>query len=157
MVQINKRGILIIFFLFLNENICCGYSLEAPPQGASNDYPEHKFSWRNKKTISTFRLTYLRLFYKMFHFYWPQIYDDPNRQLLISFLYNLPIKMKREKNRFLQIEVFQFVDYKTSFWSSVTRGKSDWWSVITDRQWQHYFRWNILVHVCISNSSFDRT
>ena len=25
------------FLLFLHENICCGYSLEAPRQGASND------------------------------------------------------------------------------------------------------------------------
>ena len=29
-----------IFFLFLNENICCGYSLEAPQRGASNEYPQ---------------------------------------------------------------------------------------------------------------------
>ena len=26
-------------FLFLQENICCGYSLEVPQQGASNEYP----------------------------------------------------------------------------------------------------------------------
>ena len=30
-----------IFFLFLHENICCGYSLEAPQRGASNEYPQH--------------------------------------------------------------------------------------------------------------------
>ena len=35
--------------LFLHENICCGYSLEAPRQGASNEYPQHMFSWRKKK------------------------------------------------------------------------------------------------------------
>ena len=40
-----------IFFLFLNENICCGYSLEAPCRGASNEYPQHMFSSKNKKTI----------------------------------------------------------------------------------------------------------
>ena len=28
----------LIFFLFLDENICCGYSLEAPRRGASNEY-----------------------------------------------------------------------------------------------------------------------
>ena len=33
-----------IFFLFLNENICCW-------RGASNEYPQHMFSSRNKKTI----------------------------------------------------------------------------------------------------------
>ena len=45
----------MIFFLFLNENICCGYSLEAPRRGTSNEYPQHMFSLRNKKDISTFR------------------------------------------------------------------------------------------------------
>ena len=46
-------------FLFLHENIRCGYSLEAPFKGASgylleahfkgasNEYPQHMFSWRN--------------------------------------------------------------------------------------------------------------
>ena len=34
------------FFLFLHENICCGYALEAPQGGASNEYPQHMFSWR---------------------------------------------------------------------------------------------------------------
>ena len=28
--------------LFLNENICCGYS-EAPRRGASNEYPQHMY------------------------------------------------------------------------------------------------------------------
>ena len=27
------------------------YSLEAPRQGASNEYPQHMFSWTNKKDI----------------------------------------------------------------------------------------------------------
>ena len=27
----------LIFFLFLHENICCGYSLEAPCRGASDE------------------------------------------------------------------------------------------------------------------------
>ena len=39
----------MIFFFFLNENICCGYSLEAPQRGASNEYPQHTFLLRNKK------------------------------------------------------------------------------------------------------------
>ena len=37
-------------------NIRCGYSLEAPLRGASNEYPQHTFSWRNKKIIITFLL-----------------------------------------------------------------------------------------------------
>ena len=40
--------------LFLDENICCGYSLEAPCRGASNEYPQHMFLLRNKKDISIF-------------------------------------------------------------------------------------------------------
>ena len=36
--------------------MCCRYSLEAPHCGASNEYPQHIFSWRNKKHISSFWL-----------------------------------------------------------------------------------------------------
>ena len=35
----------------LHKNICCGYSLEARHKGASNEYPQHMFTWRNKKNI----------------------------------------------------------------------------------------------------------
>ena len=42
---------MLISFLLLHENICCGYSLEAPRRGASDEYPQHMFSWRNKKNI----------------------------------------------------------------------------------------------------------
>ena len=45
-----------MFFLFLDEYICCRYSLEAPRQGASNEYPQHMFLLRNKKDISIFRM-----------------------------------------------------------------------------------------------------
>ena len=40
------------FFLFLEDNICCGYSLEVPHLGTSNEYPQHMFSLRNKKYLS---------------------------------------------------------------------------------------------------------
>ena len=43
-------------FLFLHINICYGYSLEVPQRGTSNEYPQHKFLWRNKKSTSTFHL-----------------------------------------------------------------------------------------------------
>ena len=49
-----RGGIHIIFFLFLDDNIRCWYSLEAPRRGASNEYPQHMFSLRNKKEISIF-------------------------------------------------------------------------------------------------------
>ena len=39
-----------------HKNICYGYSLEAPHRGTSNEYPQHIFSWRNKKNINTFGL-----------------------------------------------------------------------------------------------------
>ena len=41
---------------YVLENICCGYSLEAPQRGASNEYPQHMFLSRNKKDISIFRM-----------------------------------------------------------------------------------------------------
>ena len=40
------------FFLFFKENICCGFSLEEPHWGASNEYLQHIFSSRNKKTVN---------------------------------------------------------------------------------------------------------
>ena len=46
----------IVLFLFLYKNIGCGYSLEAPRRGASNEYPQHMFLWRNKKSINIFQL-----------------------------------------------------------------------------------------------------
>ena len=52
-IATDKRGIHVIFFLFLHKYICCGYSLEAPPRSTS-EYPYHIFSWRNKKDISIF-------------------------------------------------------------------------------------------------------
>ena len=39
-------------FLFLIENIRCGYSLERPGQGAFNENPQHTFSMGNKEYIS---------------------------------------------------------------------------------------------------------
>ena len=38
----------LIFFLFLHENLCSGDSFELLCQSASNEYPQHMFSWRNK-------------------------------------------------------------------------------------------------------------
>ena len=83
-----------MFLLFLYENICFGYSLEVPLQ--------HMFSWRNKKNISTFGLTYLRLFYYIFFFLNFSDHLSKMTQIdRISFLYNMPIKIKYEKNMFL--------------------------------------------------------
>ena len=38
----------------LHENICCGYSLEAPMWTASNEYKQYMFLWRYKKTLLLF-------------------------------------------------------------------------------------------------------
>ena len=34
------------FCLFLHKTICCGYSLESPCRGDSNEYPQYMFLWR---------------------------------------------------------------------------------------------------------------
>ena len=51
----------LIFFLFLHENICCRYSLEAPQKGASNEYPQHMYSWRNMKKYNLDIPSYLEV------------------------------------------------------------------------------------------------
>ena len=56
LIATDKRGYPHNFFLFLDKNICCGYSLEVPRWGASNEYPQHMFSLRNKEDISIFRM-----------------------------------------------------------------------------------------------------
>ena len=55
-IGLDKSGYLENILLFLDKNICCGYSLEASRRGASNEYPQHMFSLRNKKNIDTFLL-----------------------------------------------------------------------------------------------------
>ena len=41
----------LYFFLFHHKNKCCGYSLEVPHRGTSNEYPQQMFLSRNKKNI----------------------------------------------------------------------------------------------------------
>ena len=41
---------ILIFFLICTQNIDCGYSLEPPQRGGSNEYPQAMFLSRNKKT-----------------------------------------------------------------------------------------------------------
>ena len=41
---------ILIFFIFLfKKNIDCGYSLEPPRRGGSNEYPQSMFLSKNKK------------------------------------------------------------------------------------------------------------
>ena len=44
-----------LFFLFLLQNIDCGYSLETPRRGGSNVYPQSVLS-KNKENIKKFQL-----------------------------------------------------------------------------------------------------
>ena len=44
------------FLISPQKKICCGYSLEVPPWGTSNEYPQHMFLLRNKKTKDIFWL-----------------------------------------------------------------------------------------------------
>ena len=48
----------MMIFLFFNKNICCGYSLEVPRGGTSNEYPQHMFLLRNKKILVVFGLNF---------------------------------------------------------------------------------------------------
>ena len=47
-----------LFFLFLLQNIDCGYSLEPPRRGGSNEYPQSMFWSKNKKNIKNFQLNF---------------------------------------------------------------------------------------------------
>ena len=55
-IATDRRGYPHNIFLISPQKICCGYSLEAPRRGASNEYLQHMFSCRNKKDIRIFRM-----------------------------------------------------------------------------------------------------
>ena len=56
--------------LFLHKNICCGYSLESPRQGDSNEYPQHMFSWRADEHYPSVIIKYMS-----YLFYWVTLHD----------------------------------------------------------------------------------
>ena len=60
-ITLDKREYQVNIFLYLHKNIGCGYSLEAPHRGASNEYPQPMFFVvvflrRSKKNINLFWL-----------------------------------------------------------------------------------------------------
>ena len=57
-VKVGFTGVYINFFISA-QNIDCGYSLEPPCRGGSNEYPQSVFLSRNKKNI---RFFYLKTF-----------------------------------------------------------------------------------------------
>ena len=58
-VKLGFTGVYILFFLFLLKNIDCGYSLEPPRRGGSNEYQQSMF-WAEIWKISDF--FYLKMF-----------------------------------------------------------------------------------------------
>ena len=52
-VKLGFTGVYIIFHIS-GQNIDCGYSLEPPRQGGSNEYPQSMFLSRHKKNIGIF-------------------------------------------------------------------------------------------------------
>ena len=65
-IATHKRGYPHNIFLISWRKHILLYSLEVPHRGASNEYPQHMFSLRNKKDISIFRMknaSYLLLCY----------------------------------------------------------------------------------------------
>ena len=70
----------ILFFLFLYENICCGYSLEAPRRGASDEYHNICFRAEIRKKYRCFSDENSAVSRIMFH---NQCYD---RALLPSII-----------------------------------------------------------------------
>ena len=52
-VKLGFAGVYIIF-LISAQNIDCGYSLEPPRRGGSNEYPQSMFLSRNKKKYQNF-------------------------------------------------------------------------------------------------------
>ena len=47
--NVNFQMNFLIFFLFFAQNIDCGYMLEPPQSGGSNEYPQSMFWSKNKK------------------------------------------------------------------------------------------------------------
>ena len=73
-------------FLFLDKNISCGYSLEAPRWGASNEYPQHIFLSRNKKNIDTFWLKkapYQELWGKYLPYFFMKMYEVHHEKMYL--------------------------------------------------------------------------
>ena len=45
-----------LFFLFLNQNICCGYLKEPSQSDGSFEHPTHMFKLMDKKMVTYFML-----------------------------------------------------------------------------------------------------
>ena len=66
-VKLGFAGVYSIFFLFLLKNIDCGYSLEPPRRGGSNEYPQSMF-WAEIWKIS-------ESLFENFHFFCGKLFS----------------------------------------------------------------------------------
>ena len=57
----HRQSKIVNIFLFLHKHIYCGYLSEVSQEGISDEYPQHMFSWRNKKKIYLMPSSYLEL------------------------------------------------------------------------------------------------
>ena len=75
----------------LHKNICCGYSLETPHRGTSNEYPQHMFLWRNKKNYPRIITKYssLTIPLKYQYFFVPPTYGEGDMLILVRILLEL--------------------------------------------------------------------
>ena len=95
----DKRGIQWLFFWFLHKNICCGYSLEAPLWGTSNEYPQHVFCagirkilvfcwWKKKRFIWSYVCRYsLALPQYNYHLIWSYDKGDSEKNFFFFFFF----------------------------------------------------------------------
>ena len=58
----NREYMVIVFLIDGNIHACCGYALEPPSLGDSNEYPQYMFLWETMENIGTFLLKKNALF-----------------------------------------------------------------------------------------------
>ena len=65
----NFSRIFFVIFLIFAQNIDCGYTLEPPQRGGSNEYPQSMFWSKNKKNRYA-PANYKKVGFKGVHFSW---------------------------------------------------------------------------------------
>ena len=80
--------------LVFEDNICCGYPLESPCRGNSNEYPQHVFKWR---TIENYRLIITKNHPYQHYLYITVENEEEAEKVLFSYGYgaNVPSTSKR--------------------------------------------------------------
>ena len=96
-VKLGFTGVYIIF-LFLLKNIDCGYSLEPPRRGGSNEYPQSMF-WADIWKISAF--LYLKIFSFLrwnLLYVWIGVFRNCGISYLHSEYQTMFLEMKRHRD-----------------------------------------------------------